>query len=117
MSIVQIHERAQVIADHRRAVVTAATRLTELLTALDRIARRERRTLPTSIERDAVRACFWDDLVPCLTSLDRLRVGEAREQAREELHAILNPWFLRSRLWARSWLKPHGYAGDFRMLE
>ena len=24
---------------------------------------------------------------------------------------------LRSRLWARSWLKPHGFPGDYRMLE
>ena len=29
----------------------------------------------------------------------------------------LNPWFLRSRYWNRAYVKPHGYAGDFRMLE
>ena len=36
---------------------------------------------------------------------------------RQDVQAVLNPWMLRSRLWARSWLKPHGLPGDYRMLE
>jgi extracellular factor (EF) 3-hydroxypalmitic acid methyl ester biosynthesis protein len=117
MSLVQIHDHAELTANHRRAVLGSATRLTDLLRALDRTARREQRTVPTSSERVAVHACFWDDLVACLDSVGRSLFGDPREQLRGELHAILNPWFLRSRLWARSWLKPHGYAGEFRMLE
>jgi 2-polyprenyl-3-methyl-5-hydroxy-6-metoxy-1,4-benzoquinol methylase len=33
------------------------------------------------------------------------------------VRAIADPWLLRSRYWNRSSVKPHGYAGDFRMLE
>ena len=33
------------------------------------------------------------------------------------LRAALGPWLWRSRLWQRAAWKPHGYAGDYQMLE
>jgi SAM-dependent methyltransferase len=30
---------------------------------------------------------------------------------------VLMPWLLRSRLWNRSYAKPHGFAGDYRIVE
>jgi SAM-dependent methyltransferase len=44
---------------------------------------------------------------------DERELAEVRARVREQL----NPWFLRSRYWNRAYVKPHGYAGDFRMLE
>ena len=38
-------------------------------------------------------------------------------RVRARVREQLNPWFLRSRYWNRAYVKPHGYAGDFRMLE
>ena len=45
--------------------------------------------------------------------LDERELAAVRALVREQL----NPWFLRSRYWNRAYVKPHGYAGDFRMLE
>jgi extracellular factor (EF) 3-hydroxypalmitic acid methyl ester biosynthesis protein len=38
-------------------------------------------------------------------------------EAAAAVRASVVPWLLRSRQWNRSYVKPHGYAGDFRVLE
>jgi SAM-dependent methyltransferase len=97
--------------------VAAADRFVEVLATLDRVARRQGRTLPTPQEKRTLRGAFWNELIPILTCVEGRVEGSQRQQVRSDVQAVLNPWFLRSRLWARAWLKPHGYAGDFRMLE
>jgi extracellular factor (EF) 3-hydroxypalmitic acid methyl ester biosynthesis protein len=39
------------------------------------------------------------------------------QRTRDDVRAVLMPWLLRSRLWNRSYVKPHGFAGDFRTVE
>jgi len=99
------------------AAVQAAGRFTDVIAELDRGARREHRTLPAQTERLALHAAFWEELIPVLTRVepgfDELELARARR----EVQAVLNPWLLRSRLWARSAIKPFGYPGDYRMLE
>ena len=56
-------------------------------------------------------------LIPALARLDDELPGDELADTRQRLQSVLNPWLLRSRLWARSWLKPHGFAGDYRMVE
>ena len=96
--------------------VAAAEALAEVFRRLDRQARREARTLPSGDERHAAETGFW-------TTMDFLRASERElsgpelTQARLAVREVLNPWLLRSRFWNRSATKPHGYAGDFRMLE
>ena len=96
--------------------VAAARGLAALLGSIHRDARREARSLPRPEEhaaaarglRDAMRACADAE-----AGLDEGQLAAARALVREQL----NPWFLRSRYWNRAYVKPHGYAGDFRMLE
>jgi extracellular factor (EF) 3-hydroxypalmitic acid methyl ester biosynthesis protein len=97
--------------------VRAARRVVDLLAAIDRCARREHRTIPSWQERNAVHEEFWAGLVPTLAWVERVLAASELAQVRCAVQGVLNEWFLRSRLWARSFLKPHGYAGDFRMLE
>jgi SAM-dependent methyltransferase len=100
-----------------RAAVTAAVDFTEVLRELDRRARRQRRTVPTEEERHAVHEAFWDRVIPAFSHADEEIPASDLAGVRQDTQAVLNPWMLRSRLWARSWLKPHGFPGDYRMLE
>ncbi len=95
----------------------AAQQFVELLAALDRGARRQRRTIPTMRERRALLTEFWVGLVETLERVECCLHESELQRARCDVRAILNPWLLRSRHWDRSYVKPHGYAGDFRMLE
>ena len=60
---------------------------------------------------------FWDRLIPALAHVDAELSGAELVGARRDIQEVLNPWLLRSGLWARSWLKPHGFRGDYRMVE
>jgi hypothetical protein len=96
--------------------VTAARGLAALLASIHRAARREARSLPRPEEHEAAARGFWDAMRACADAeagLDQHDVAAARALVREQL----NPWLLRSRYWNRAYVKPHGYAGDFRMLE
>jgi SAM-dependent methyltransferase len=101
----------------RAAAIGAAEAFAGVLAAVDRTARREQRTLPSEDEYDRVHTGFWAHVVPALAGVSRELDGTELREMQAEVQAILNPWFLRSRFWARSWIKPHGYAGDFLVLE
>src|SRR3954447_14222889 len=91
----------------------AATRLSEALRDIDRGARRERRTLPSDEERALAASRFHQ----ALDAMSNAQRDDGLEQDGDAVRDVLNGWFLRSRYWNRSFVKPHGYAGDFRMLE
>jgi hypothetical protein len=94
--------------------VEGAQRFTDELGAIDLRARQSGRTVPTSEEIQITTKEFWrllDTLGACSTDSDTGR------QTVRHVREILSPAFLRSRLWLRALVKPHGVAGDFRMLE
>ena len=95
----------------------AASAFTTVLATIDRETRRAGRTVPTEQERSAVVKEFWDGLIPMLKLIERGLSGIELGEVRREVQAALNPWLLRGRYWNRSFVKPHGYAGDFRLLE
>ena len=93
-----------------------AERVVDVWRSIDRAARRARRTLPTAEEREAAHESFWcamSELFAREPDLEQSQLADSRAALRE----ILNPWLLRSAYWNRSFTKPHGYAGDFQMLE
>jgi hypothetical protein len=98
------------------AALDAARGLSALLRAIDRDARREARTLPYADECRAAERRFGAAMTVFSDTEARV-TGEELVALRQLVREELNPWFLRSRYWSRSYLKPHGYAGDFRMLE
>ena len=96
--------------------VAAARGLAALLLSIHRDARREARSLPRPEEHAAAARAFWVTMRACADAeagLDEHELAAVRARVREQL----NPWLLRSRYWNRAYVKPHGYAGDFRMLE
>ncbi|HEX4010464.1 MAG TPA: class I SAM-dependent methyltransferase [Solirubrobacteraceae bacterium] len=97
--------------------LAAARQFVGVLRDVDRAGRRSCRTIPTEGERRAIREAFLGDLAPALGRAERSLDANGTAAAQEEVAAILNPWMLRSAVWARCFLKPHGYAGDFRTLE
>lgn len=99
-----------------KIVRLAAQQVIDLVREIDRDARHGGRTVPTGEERDAVASSFWW-AVRQFAAVDQ-RVGDAeRVLCATAVREVLHPWLLRSDYWSRSYLKPHGYAGDFRMLE
>lgn len=97
--------------------VTAAEQFGSLLAALDRGGRRQRRCVPTLQERRVLLDGFWDGLVPAMARAQGSMPKAEIERTREVVRVVLMPWLLRSRLWNRSYVKPHGFAGDFRIIE
>src|ERR1700743_1910522 len=98
-------------------VLDAAATFVLELNQLDRRARRDARTLPTQHELSAVRTLFWDGLIEAIADAERTLASGARDLLADEVRSMLAPWLLRSRYWNRSLVKPHGYPGDYRMLE
>lgn len=86
------------------------------LRTLDRTARHAGRTIRTDREYSAVAWSFWRVMDEISAVEPRLAPDEVAE-TRTFLQGGLNPWLLRSRYWNRSYTKPHGFAGDYRMLE
>ena len=96
--------------------VASARGLAALLLSIHRNSRREARSVPRPEEYAAATRAFWDTMRACAEAeagLDDAQLAALRARVRDEL----NPWFLRSRYWNRAYVKPHGYAGDFQMLE
>jgi SAM-dependent methyltransferase len=105
-------------ADHaRNRALGAAELLVRLLTELDRSARREHRTVPRLEEHRTLHAEFWHRLVPALATAERHLDAASLLELRGDVQALLHPLLCRSSFWNRSWLKPHGFPGDFRMIE
>jgi extracellular factor (EF) 3-hydroxypalmitic acid methyl ester biosynthesis protein len=94
----------------------AAARCAETFARVDGQARRDGRSVPTSSEKQLVTERLWR-VVHLLECSSRFMDTERQAVAVQAVHDRLNPWLLRSTLWARAYLKPHGYAGDFRMVE
>ncbi|MGO9890467.1 MAG: class I SAM-dependent methyltransferase [Solirubrobacteraceae bacterium] len=105
---------------HHRApekrVRFAAQRVVDALRLIDREASRVERTVPTAEEREIVASTFWHG-VREFETIDRRVRGSERARCAAAARELLHPWLLRSDYWSRSYLKPHGYARDFRTLE
>jgi SAM-dependent methyltransferase len=91
-----------------------AQRLADELGEIDRQLRRSGRTVPSPEIKSDVARRFWAfaDLAAELEADNRVADG-VRTRCRE----ILGRWLYRSRYWSRSFHKPHGYAGDYTMIE
>jgi extracellular factor (EF) 3-hydroxypalmitic acid methyl ester biosynthesis protein len=87
------------------------------LQSIDRRARREARTLPTQQEAATMRTIFWGGLIPAIADAEFALAPDAQDQLALKVRSMLAPWLLRSKYWNRSLVKPHGYAGDYRMVE
>jgi extracellular factor (EF) 3-hydroxypalmitic acid methyl ester biosynthesis protein len=96
------------------AVLAAAARLADSVAELDRALRRRGITIPPLDCKQELARDFWD----FVTLLDRCEAqGFAEDSLRRATREVLGKWLFRSRYWSRAYHKPHGYAGDFRMIE
>jgi hypothetical protein len=102
--------------DAEETVRRYARDIVDLMCAIDRTARRAGRSLPTPAERREAADRFWRAVRVFATIEQRIR-PEERAICAAAVHELLRPWLQRSSYWNRSITKPHGYAGDFRMLE
>ena len=80
---------------------------------LDRTLRREDRCAPTDLEKHVLSTTFWD-ISDVLAAPPE---GGWSADTGRALRIALGPWLWRSQVWYRAAWKPHGYAGDYQMLE
>lgn len=91
--------------------LAAARAFCALAAELDRTFRRAGETVPTQAANKALAESFWE--AAAATEQAQGADDAVKEQCRQEM----SRWLFRSRYWNRAFHKPHGYAGDFRMLE
>jgi SAM-dependent methyltransferase len=91
-----------------------ATSLAHDIGNVDRRLRREGQTVPSGDAKQHVARSFW-------AFVDKAAQVEAQTGVdlgvRMHCRNVLAPWLWRSRFFNRSFHKPHGTAGDFRLIE
>jgi len=92
--------------------IDAALAFAERCQTLDRTLRREGR-FASPFEKDALAGSFWS----IAHALDAPPEEGWPDDLGSRLLAVIGPWMWRSLLWNRAYFKPHGYTGDYRMLE
>jgi len=96
-------------------VVVAAQDLAGYIAALDRDLRATGTTVPDDDSKRGLMQQFWS-FIGVIAGHDGA-LGGARPALMRRCREILGPWLFRSRTWNRAYYKPHGYAGDFLMIE
>jgi SAM-dependent methyltransferase len=100
--------------DPAAALASAAQELAVTMAGIDRRYRLRGLTVPSQDDKQALADRFW----AFATTLDRCEsAGAASDSLRERCRQLLDGWLFRSRCWNRAYYKPHGYAGDFRLIE
>jgi 2-polyprenyl-3-methyl-5-hydroxy-6-metoxy-1,4-benzoquinol methylase len=97
-------------------VQEAARTFTRFLQETERELRRCAAAIPTSALKTECAAQFWS-FMDAINRVDSRNLNGEAAALREECRAIVGPWLFRSRYFNRSFHKPHGYAGDFRLIE
>lgn len=96
----------------KQKVIDAAYRFIATLEEFDREFKRKGETIPSKQFKDRIALDFWsfvEVIAQCLNGDIKMLQKECRD--------IVGPWLFRSRYFNRSYHKPHGYAGDFRIVE
>jgi SAM-dependent methyltransferase len=102
------------VRDPAAALSAAAQELAVHMAAIDRRYRRRGLTVPSQDDKQELADRFWT----FAATLDRCEsAGAASESLRGQCRQLLDGWLFRSRCWNRAYYKPHGFAGDFRLIE
>lgn len=86
------------------------------LKVMDLHLRRTGTVIPEKGDIQSLCDGFREMLVSLNRAKSRLTDSEGKALA-AEVRSLLGPWLWRSRLWGDSFIKPYGYAGDFRIIE
>jgi SAM-dependent methyltransferase len=96
----------------KQKVIDAAYRFVETMKELDREFKCKGETKPSQQAKARIALDFWS----FVEVMDQCLHGDIKP-LQKECRDIVGPWLFRSRYFNRSYHKPHGYAGDFRIVE
>lgn len=99
-----------------QSAIDAAHAFVSCARDIDRALRQAAATIPRATHKELLAARFWA-LVSALEACDRQLPAIEAQVAASTCRDLVSGWLNRSRYFNRSIAKPHGYAGDFRMLE
>jgi extracellular factor (EF) 3-hydroxypalmitic acid methyl ester biosynthesis protein len=101
--------------DHRASHVRrVAIALAAEIRAIDRRLRRAGQTVPAADVKQHLARRFWEFVELAAEVESEMGIDLA---LRAECREILGRWLFRSRYFNRSYHKPHGFAGDFMIIE
>jgi SAM-dependent methyltransferase len=85
------------------------------LAEVDRGMRRSGITIPPVEIKQRVTSRFWE----LIGAIDQFEVSATEDPmpVRDQCRGMVADWLFRSRFFNRSYHKPHGHAGDYRMVE
>jgi extracellular factor (EF) 3-hydroxypalmitic acid methyl ester biosynthesis protein len=99
-----------------RDVVAATQQFTGVLKDVERQLRRQPLSPPPQKAKELVAQAFW-----ALFAVSEEFASQHQDvdltALKRNFRGTLMPWLCRSRYFWRSMMKPHGYSGDFRMME
>ena len=94
-------------------LLDSAKRFVDEVAAIDKRLRRTGHTIPPAEAKAEVATAFWAFVEVMHGAIGREQQSDQLASCRE----IVGKWLFRSRLWNRSHQKPHGYPGDYLMIE
>jgi extracellular factor (EF) 3-hydroxypalmitic acid methyl ester biosynthesis protein len=97
-------------------VLNAAQQFANFLELTDRKLRRTGKTIPSQETKDEVARAYWV-MFEVAERYQKAHANEDLGKLKSEFRQIIMPWTCRSRYIWRSLLKPHGYSGDYVMIE
>jgi SAM-dependent methyltransferase len=108
--------KGKTMQDLANQVLDSARGFVRDLEEIDRGLRRTATTVPPRQVKEQAASRFWA-LVRAIDSFRRESAKTDDGSLPRACREIISGWLFRSRYFNRSYCKPHGYAGDFRMVE
>ena len=100
----------------REQVIEDAYCFVKTCQEIDHALKRSGLTIPTEENKSQLCSVFWQ-LMANIKSYNQQCSAVAVKATAQQCRAIVGPWLFRSRFFNRSYYKPHGYAGDYRVIE
>lgn len=98
-------------------ILDGARSFVQNLTRTDRDLRRMGATVPSTEVKEQLAAHFWSMIASIDQFAQEYRGTPEEAAVCRECREIVGSWLFRSRYFNRSFHKPHGYAGDFHIVE
>lgn len=110
-----LKQSANIESDFKQ-VEDAAFNFTAKLDAAERAFRKAAITIPELSKKQQLADDYWS-LFDCVQSFEASHSRHDLDPFKVRLREIISPWLCRSKFFWRSYAKPHGYAGDFKIID
>lgn len=109
-------EHESTINEHYKKVENAAFEFNAFLESVDLSLRKQAITVPDLSTKKSVAQAYWD-LFKVVEHFETAFKDADLSAYKVSLRAIISPWLCRSYFFNRAYIKPNGYAGDYKVID